>query len=457
MPAAKQAASRGARVCLIEQNVLGGVCLNVGCMPTKAMLHAAEVFYEAGRMHELGFTPVMPRVEPGRFMLRVHHIVKQLLDDAYRGLEQYETITLFEGRGRLISEHELAVEPDHQDDVRIQADAIVIATGSSPVMPDFLPWESGRVMTTNEALSAQSLPESVLIMGAGVIGCEFACLYSELGIEVTLVEMKESILSLLECDCISREVHGQLESRGVQICTGTKVRGMAADESGITTKLSSGQSVRSAYALVSVGRQANVAKIGLENAGVTVEEGIIAVDEQCRTNVSHIFAAGDVAETRQYTHLANRMGLIAGDNAAGHANADDRGVVPIGIYTHPNVALVGLTEIQARRMYEDIEVFEAEYARSGTAIAYGQTRGLVRVVVQGLTGKLLGAVWIGPRATDMIHETALALRQGLTVKDVMDTIHAHPTFSEIITDALSPWMKKYAISAGHTEQAGPAG
>ncbi len=445
LPAAKQAAKRGKKVCLIEQNHLGGVCLNVGCMSTKAILHASGSLFETSKFDELGFSVPEIKTDGRKFMNRIAEVVEKLRNDTYKALSKYENITLLEGRGRFTGKNSLAVEMELDGEKQIRAESIIIATGANTVMPDFLPWESSRLWTSNEALTAEDLPKSILIMGGGVIGCEFACMYAELGIETVLVEMKERLLDLLEDEDVSNFARDCLTEKGVKVITGAKVENMQADENEIVTTLPDGGEFKTDHALIAVGRKANVKGINLDSAGVKVEGDIIPVDTRCRTNVENIFAAGDVAENRQYTHLANRMGLVAGDNAAGYENCDDRKAVPIGIYLHPNIALVGLTERQAKQKGEKVKVLESSYSSSGTAIAYNKASGKVKLCIDNETGIILGCAWIGPHSTDMIHEVALAMRNELTVTDIYRTIHAHPTFAEIITDAIEPWIRDKGV------------
>jgi dihydrolipoamide dehydrogenase len=438
LPAAKQAARRGASVCLIEQNQLGGVCLNVGCMPTKALLNVSDIYYKSRNQSILNLPQCKKGYDGPEIMSTTAKIINHLRDTTQNGLDQFENIELVYGRGTLVDKNSIIIETGHENKT-VCADSIIIATGSSPVLPDFLPWESDRLITSNEALTAPDLPDSILIMGAGVIGCEFASIYTELGIDTTLIEMMPDLLPALDCPDASKAAREILKQRKANIRTGSKVQQMQPSQESVTVKLESGQTHTAQYALIAVGRTPNVAGIGLSNTDVKIKDGIIDVDNHCRTSVDNIYAAGDVAEKRQYTHLANRMGKIAGDNAAGADSTDDFSLVPVGIYTHPNITLLGLTEKQARQKYDNIVILETDYSQSGTAVCYQQAYGKVKLIVNDDTQKIIGALWIAPHSTDMIHEILLAMETGLKVDRLCELMHAHPSFQEALADAVEPY------------------
>jgi dihydrolipoamide dehydrogenase len=435
--AAARADAKGASVCLIEHGKLGGVCLNTGCMPTKAMLAASDIYFRARNCEHLGIRFSGAEVDGRAFMRRVLDVVEELHQAAEKGHASRRNVTILRGTGRLTGPNTLVVDCDGETH-EIGAKAIVIATGARPIRPDFLPWDSGRLMTTEEASRAEDLPESVVVMGGGVIGSEFACTYSELGIETHVLEMADQLLPGLDGDA-AEAVAEMLTERGANVRSGAKVTGMTADDNGVTAELESGETVRAATALIAVGRRANVEDIGLEEAGVEVSDGIIPVDEKCRTNVENVYAVGDVAEKRQFAHLAERMGNIAAENATGGDAADDRSVMPIGQYTHPEVAAVGLSEQDAREKYESVAIARYSYRTSGTAKVYDETAGQVKLIVHPDDGRIYGAVIVGPHATDYAHEVVLAMRHGITLEGILETIHMHPTFAEGIVAAAEGW------------------
>jgi dihydrolipoamide dehydrogenase len=435
--AALRAAMRGARVCCIEKGCLGGCCLNVGCIPTKAMLHASGLLWEVSEAGQLGLLCERPRVDGAAFMARVGKVVANLR----KGVElllKARKVTVFRGRGRLVLADTVAIQTDGGTE-QVKAKSIIIATGSRPIRPTFLPWGGGRAMTTDDAAGATELPESVLIVGGGVIGCEFATIYSELGIPTTVVEMLDRLVATLDEEA-SEAVAKSLRKRGVSIFTDSKITGTMAGPSGLTAQLENGQTVQAACALAAVGRAPNVEDIGLETVGVELEGKVIRVDDRCRTSVPNIYAAGDAAETRQHAHLATRMGIIAADNATGYDARDARTVVPVGAYTHPEVAAVGLSELQARSAHPAVKVSRFPYSASGMAQACGATEGLVKIIGDSKLAEIYGAVVIGRHAADIIQEIVLAMRNELTVRELADTIHAHPTFIEAVHEAADAWL-----------------
>ena len=439
-PAALRAALRGAKTCCIEADKLGGTCLNVGCIPTKAMLHASEIYHNISCASQFGFSDARAGVDGQAYMARVAKVVAGLRKGV-EGLLKARKVEVIRGRGRLESADTVAVETNDGSE-QIQAGAIIIATGSRPACPGFLPTDlptgqagSPRIMTTNEATTAEELPESVIIIGGGIIGCEFATIYAELGIPTTVIEMLDRLVANLDPDA-SKIIARSLKKRGATVLTGSKIVGVKADDSSVTVETEDGKTVEASCAIAAVGRKANIENIGLEEVGVELEGGVIRVDDCCRTNVEGVYAVGDVAETRQYAHLATRMGVIAADNATGHAARDDRTVVPAGVYTHPEVAAVGLTEEKG----ENVRVAAFGLRASGIAHAYGEIDGQVKIIADAQTGKVLGGLVIGPHATDVIGEITLAIRNGLTVENIAAAIHAHPTFAEAVLETAEAWL-----------------
>ena len=438
--AAQHANLRGARTCLIEAENLGGSCLKVGCIPTKAMLHASELFRQMDEASQFGLLCGKASVDGAALMKRVHDVVATIV----KGLDgKYEAndIDLFRGRGRLTDQNSLEVELNDGGREEIHAQSIIIATGSSPIRPGVFPWDSPRIMTTDEAVVAEDLPESILIVGGGAIGCEFATIYSELGIPTTLLEMLDRLSANLDEDA-SKLIHRSLRRRKVDVHLNSRIVKMTAGEDGVAAEIENGQTLSAALGLVAVGRKANVEDIGVEAAGVEVENGIIAVDDHCRTNVPHIYAIGDVAESKQYAHLASRMGIVAAENATGGDIADDRLVVPVCQFTHPEIATAGFSEAQAKERYDNVRVASVQYQATGVGWAYGQREGLVKIVADAGTGRIYGGVVVGYRAADVLQELVLAMKQGLTVRQLYETMHTHPTFVEVVQFAAEEWITK---------------
>lgn len=438
--AARQVARRGGRACIVEAGSLGGVCLNIGCIPTKAMLAASDLAWRMRSAGTFGIAPVEPKIDGPAFMRRVSTVVAELAQRSAGAVKMNKQIDLVRGRGRLVDAHTVAVDtPEGQR--RLTGRAVVIATGSSPAKPGFLPWESPRLMTTDEAVTALDLPASVIVMGGGVIGCEMATVYSELGIATTVIEMIESLLPGMDEEA-GKAVAASLAERGAEVLTSRKITAVTDTGDGLAVSLDDGRELRAARALVAVGRGPNVDGLGLADVGVHVAGGIIPVDDRCRTNVEGVYAVGDVAEARQYAHLADRMGVVAGENVMGARLADDRTVVPVGAYTHPEVASVGITLAKAKEAFGKARLFRFSYAHAGMAMACGQTHGQVKIVACPDSGRIYGATWIGPHAVETIQEFAIAMRHGLTMAQLYHTIHAHPTFQEAAMLAAEGWVSQ---------------
>ncbi|MFZ4695251.1 MAG: dihydrolipoyl dehydrogenase [Verrucomicrobiia bacterium] len=431
--AALRAAQRGARVALVEAGPLGGTCLNTGCIPTKAMLAASGLRWQSTRAAEFGLSGLPLAVDGPAFMARVAKTVG-ILRKGIESLVRARRVELFAGRGRLAGPFAITVEMAGRTE-RVEARSIILATGARPVRPGIFPWKDPRIQTTEEATVAVDLPSSVLLVGGGVIGCELATVYAELGIPTTLVERLPRLVPAFEAE-VSQSVTRSLARRGVSVLTGKLITEVTCAEEGITCILDNGPVVQAARVIVAVGRATDTGNLGLEGAGVRVADGIVPVDAACRTNVSTIYAVGDVAEKRHYAHLAQRMGVVAADQATGHAAEDDRTVVPCGIYTHPEVATVGATIVTAE---EGTRATFFPFTASGMARACGETEGGVRLV-GAPDGRLLGATIVGPHATDLIQEAVLAIRQKLTITQVTESIHAHPAFAEALHEAAESWL-----------------
>lgn len=431
--AALRAAQRGARVALVEAAPLGGTCLNTGCIPTKAMLAASGLRWQSTRAAEFGLSGPPLAANGPAFMARVAKTVG-ILRKGIESLVQARRVELFAGRGRLAGPSAITVEMADRTE-RIEARSLILATGARPARPGIFPWKDPRIQTNEEATVATDLPPSVLIVGGGVIGCELATVYAELGIPTTVVEQLTRLVPAFEADA-SRSVTRSLARRGVSVLTGKLVAEVTCTEEAITCILDNGPVVQAARVIVAVGRMPNTGDLGLEGAGIRLADGIIPVDAACRTNAPNVYAVGDVAEKRHYAHLAQRMGVVAADNATGYPAEDDRTVVPCGIYTHPEVATVGATIETAG---EGARATSFPYTASGMARACGETEGWVRLV-GAADGTLLGTTIVGPHATDLIQEAALAVRHKLKVAQVAETIHAHPAFAEALHEAAESWL-----------------
>ncbi len=437
--AAIRAAQLGARVTVVENQALGGVCLNWGCIPSKALLAVVELGEKAKKANDLGLTL---SGQVGYDVARMVARKQKVVDTLVKGIA-----TLFKtwgiehvaGTGELLDERTLRVVRGDGSETRVSADALVVATGSSwPNLPLF-PVDGRDIITSKEALDMTAIPARLLIIGGGVEGCEFAALYSGLGTQVTMVELLPRILPL-EDEEVSGVMLRELKKRTVSVCTGTTVEKLDRQGGSLTATLKDGTTLTADQVLVSVGRGLNSKGIGLERAGVQVgKRGEILVNSRMETNVPGIYAIGDVTGKAMLAHVASTQGKVAVSNILGHGREINYDVVPAGIFTLPEIGRVGLTEDQARERAQaagsDIKVGRFRHMALGKAQATGETTGLFKVIAEAKTDRLLGVHIVGSHAADLIHEAAFALHMGATAAQLADMIHAHPTLSEGLMEA----------------------
>jgi dihydrolipoamide dehydrogenase len=431
--AALRAAQRGASVVLIDATGPGGTCLNVGCIPTKALLHAGAIAQGPAAGRAVGITFELPTIDRAAVMNRVTKVVAGL----GKGISQLlkaRKVNVLTGRATLAGPNTMTVFADDGSQT-IEATSIILATGASPVRPAWAPWNSPRVWTTDEAMRAPALPESIIIVGGGVIGCELATAYAELDVETSIVELETTLLPGLDGD-ISKIVTRSLKKRKVPLHLGTGVESISADEESVKVTLQSGEVLSGGHVLVAIGRQANIDDLGLAELGVAVADGRVVVDEQCRTTVEDIYAVGDVANPQQYAHVAARMGIVAATQATGGEANDDWSLVPECIYTHPEAASVGCVDASV----EGIACQQVPISACGLAQAYGQLDGMVKLFVDAASGAIRGGVIVAPHATELISAVTLAIRQSMTVDAFANLIWPHPTFAEALGEAAEAYL-----------------
>jgi dihydrolipoamide dehydrogenase len=430
-----RAAQRGADVTVVEKDKLGGTCLNRGCIPTKALLGSVDALHKARSGADFGFVAGEVAPDWPRMSARKAEIVKQMVDGVHF-LFKKNKVKLVEGNGRLAGPGK--VEVDTADGtVTLEADKIIVATGSEPAQLPFFDFDQPTVLDSTTALELESVPESLLIIGAGVIGCEFASVFSELGSKITMVEMMPQMLPL-EDKRLAKQFQTIFKKKGIEVLLKTRVEGIAeyrADS--ITANLEGGQQITAEKMLVSIGRQPNTQDIGLETVGVETDgRGYIVVNDKLETSAPDVYAIGDVNGGILLAHVASYEGLVAVENCMGGDEERDLRVVPSCIYTIPEIASIGLTEEQARDEGYEPVTGSFRLGAAGKALAIGEAVGFIQVVADSATDKIIGANMMGPHVTDLIHEIGVAIKNGLTVKDVGDTIHAHPTIGEAVMEAL---------------------
>jgi dihydrolipoamide dehydrogenase len=367
-------------------------------------------------------------------ILRKNEVVQSLVKGITTLFKQWN-IQHVGGRGELLSDRQVRVTNADGDTSLLEAEAIVLATGSSwPQLPKF-PIDGQKVISSKEALDLTDIPRSMIIVGGGVEGCEFACLFGGLGSHVTLVEMMPTVLPMEDDDTVAILTR-EFKKRKVQLCMNTTIQDWQSTADGIQGTLSSGQSVVADKMLISVGRRMNSRGLGLETVGVKIgsrEE--ILVDEQMETSVPGVYAIGDVTGKSMLAHVASAQGKVAASNAMGITQSINYEVIPAGIFTLPEIGRVGLTEQQARERGMPITVGRFRYGGLGKAQAVGETTGQFKIIADEQSKKIIGVHIIGAHAADLIHEGALAMQRGLTVTNVADMIHAHPTLSEGLMEA----------------------
>ncbi len=434
--AAIRAAQKGAQVTVVEDDEVGGTCLNRGCIPTKTLIASVEALEHARKASEFG---IEISGEVGYSLAKIRERTNKVVSTQVKGVRALFKswgITLIIGRASLLSPDVVrAVQKDGatQD---IKSDKIIIATGSKPARMPLFPFDGEAVLTSDDAVQMKSVPRSLLIVGAGVIGCEFAFIYRTLGAEVTMVEILPRALST-EDEEISDIIERELKKAKIKLLANSKIKNLEKTSEGLMlSELADGREIKTEKILVSIGRSMNTENIGLEAMGVhTGKRGEIVVNERMETNVPGVYAIGDVAGAMMLAHVASRQGLVAVENALGGDARMDYTVVPAGIFTMPEVGSVGLREKQAVENGIKVNVGRFPYRGLGKAHAMGEIVGMVKVISDQKTDKVLGVHICGAHATDMIHEGALAIRMGATARELGSLVHAHPTLSEAVMEA----------------------
>ncbi|WP_332632301.1 dihydrolipoyl dehydrogenase [Halalkalibacter flavus] len=444
--AAIRAAQHGLKVAVVEKEKLGGTCLHKGCIPSKALLRSAEVFATSKRSEEFGVLTNEVSLDFKKVQARKESIVDQL----HRGVQHLlkkGKIDVYEGTGRILGPSIFSPTPgtisversDGEENTMLIPQYVLIATGSSPRELPGLRADGKYVLTSDHALELEVLPKSIIIVGGGVIGIEWASMLNDFGVEVTVIEYSEQILPT-EDAAIAKEAARILKNKGIKIVTGAKVLAETLEKGqGVTIQAEAKGQQESYHAdqlLLSVGRSANVADIGLENTDIQVEDGVIVVNEYNQTKESHMYAIGDVIGGLQLAHVASHEGIVAVDHIAGKKpDPINYDTVAKCIYSNPEVASVGLTEKQAVEQGFRVKVGTFPFKAIGKALVYGETDGFVKVIANKDNQDVLGVHMIGPHVTDLISEAALAKVLDAAHFEVAEMIHPHPTLSEVIGEA----------------------
>ena len=432
--AAFRAADLGAKVVLVERySSLGGVCLNVGCIPSKALLHAAKVVAETKEMAENGITFGEPKIDLDKLRSWKESVVNRLTRGV-GGLAKQRNVEVVTGVGKFSSPNTLDVEIDGETRT-VSFENAIIAAGSESAKLPFIPHDDPRVITSTGALELRQIPERMLVVGGGIIGLEMAAVYHQLGTRVTVVELLDQLIPGTDADLITplqRMISKQYEN----IFLGTKVTAVDFTDSALTVHFDGAKAPETDafdQILVAVGRQPNGAAIGAERAGVIVDgRGFISVDKQQRTNVPHIFAIGDIVGQPMLAHKATHEGKVAAEVACGQKSYFDARVIPSVAYTDPEVAWVGVTENEAKAAGVAYGKGTFPWAASGRSLSLGRSEGLTKLIFDEATERVIGCGIVGPSAGDLISEVALAIEMGADAADIALTVHPHPTLSETV-------------------------
>jgi dihydrolipoamide dehydrogenase len=425
--AAIRAAQLGLKVSIFEKREIGGVCLNRGCIPTKALSASSEVLYNIERSSEFGIDVKDYNIDYSKIYERKERIVKKLAS----GIEQLirsRKIELLKEAARIKDATHIVTRR-----AEVEAKNILIATGSLPFEIPAMPFDGTHILSSSEMLELQKIPKSLIIVGGGVIGCEFASIFNRFGTEITIVEMMEQLLPNEDSD-LAKKIEVVFKKRGIKVSTNTKVEAIEKRGSAVNAVLKSGVSLCGEKVLVCTGRAPNLKGLGIEDIGIKRDKGWIKVDNSFRTNLKNIYAAGDVTGGILLAHLASREGICSVEAMCGKAVELDYNIVPSCIFTHPEIASVGLNEKSARAQGRDVRSRKFMFSSIGKAHILGETDGFIKLVVDNTKDKILGAQIIGPHATELIAEFSPCIQFGITSENLAKVIHAHPTLSEIIQE-----------------------
>jgi len=434
--AAIKAAHLGLKAVLIEKDKLGGVCLNRGCIPTKALVSTAEVLNHLQRAGEFGIQVKDYSIDFPAIMKRKDLITRRL-SSGVEQLMKANQVRVVKGEGQIIEPGKVEITDTTGQKEVIKTKNIIIATGSKVMKLPIPGIDSGGVITSDEALSLSELPSKMIIIGGGVVGIEFAGIFKALGVEVTVVEMLPRILLPIDEEIASRLIMS-LKRKGIEILTDCKVKGIKKNHQNLEVLVSTSEGekkLETEKVLLAAGRVPELGNINVQRLGIELEKGAIKVDGKMKTNISGIYAVGDVVGKIMLAHVASREGIVAIENISGKEVLMDYKAVPNCVFSMPEVASVGLTEEEARKENNNIRVSKFPFMANGKALGMGETEGMVKIIADTDTFELLGLHILGVHASDLIAEGTLALSMEATAFEIVNTIHAHPTLAEAIAEA----------------------
>lgn len=431
--AAIRAAQLGAKVLVIEKDEVGGVCLNRGCIPTKTLIASVASLEASKKATSLGVEIEDAKINLAKILERKNRVVEQLRG-GIKFLFKKRGIELIKGTATIKNKDLISIERDDQTKQQLKYKKVIIATGSESRCLPNLSFDGKKIINSTDALNLKEVPKSILIVGAGAVGVEFANIFFGLGASVTLIEMLPRIIPL-EDEELATELNKYFSSQGIKVLTSTRVERVVDEGQNIKAITSTNEEIMVDKILVAVGRRLNSENIGLENIGIKTEDGKILVNERMETSSPGIYAIGDVTGGVLLAHKASSEGIVASENALGVSSVMDYTAVPSCIYTLLEVASVGVTEEDAKAQGIKIKVGKFPFSACAKAVALGETQGFVKIVAEAKSKKILGLQIIGHHATDLIAEGVLALRHKLTLNQLSQTIHAHPTLAEGLMEA----------------------
>ncbi len=433
--AAIRAAQLGLRTAVIEQDQLGGTCLNWGCIPTKAWIVTAHLYEQIRRAKEFGIEVGEPKIRWEWLVERKNKVVKQLTGGVKQLLSGRQ-VEIFSGRATLAAANRVAIAKADGSSLEITAENVMIATGARATMPPGMALDGERVVTSQEALDLTHQPKRLAVLGGGVVGSEFACFFAAIGTQVTLIEMLPRLIPA-EDEEIAQTLEREMKKQKIELHLGTKVEGLGDGPGGaVKLALAGGKSVEVDTVLVATGRRPFADGLGLEALGVARgDRGKVVVNERLQTSVPGVYAIGDVTDIKQLAHFASAQGKAAAEIIAGHPAQTNWRAVPAATFTTPEIASVGLTEREARDEGRTVKVGRFPFRAHGRNIADAETAGFVKLVADAGTNQVLGAHIIGARASEIIHECSLAIGADLDIQDLAHAIHAHPTITEALGEA----------------------
>lgn len=436
--AALKAAKRGRSVAVVERAELGGVCLNWGCIPTKAMLKSAQVYHYIESAAAYGIElDGAPKASIDKIVARSRSVAEQM-NKGIAFMFKKAGIEVVAGNGRIAAKGVVEVTKADGTIETLEADHIIVATGSRPREIPIMPIDGKRIISSREAMTLQELPESMVIVGSGAIGCEFAWIYAALGVKVTVVEYLPQMLPLADEE-VSRTLERAFRKMKATVLTSTGVKAVRVGESGCEVDIEGkkgAETLKADVVLSAVGVKSNIEGLGLEELGVTIERDKVVVDEYFRTNVEGIYAIGDIVATPALAHVASAEATVCVEAICGEKpHTIDYTTIPSCVYTTPEVAMVGLTEKQALEQGYEIKVGKYQFMASGKATAGGDRDGFVKLIYDAKSERLLGAHIIGASVTEMLGQPTMAKQLGITARQIASTVHSHPTMYEGMLEA----------------------